>query len=69
MGQQEKEKVTYQWSDKRRDLYLMGKLIESFARAVVDDPYMPNNPWQMTLSELNRHITDELGRMNDRGEW
>jgi hypothetical protein len=67
MGQE--GKVTYEWSPKRKDLWFMGKLIESFARAVVDDPHMPDNPWNMTLAELNRHIIDELGNMNSRGEW
>lgn len=67
MGQE--EKVTYEWSPKRKDLYFMGKLIQSFAQAVVDDPHMPDNPWTMTLAQLNNYIIDELERMNDRQEW
>lgn len=63
------EKVTYEWSPKRKDLYLMGKLIQSFVQAVVDDPHMPDNPWNMTLAQLNNHIIGELGRMNDAQEW
>jgi hypothetical protein len=60
---------TFQWSDKRKDLYYMGTLIQSFAQAVIGDPHMPDNPWTMTLSQLNNHIIDELGRMNEAGEW
>jgi hypothetical protein len=63
------EKVTYEWSPKRKDLYFMGKLIQSFAQAVVEDPCMPDNPWNMTLAQLNNHVIDELGKMNSRGEW
>jgi hypothetical protein len=64
-----KSTKTFQWSDKRKSLYLMGTLVQSFALAVADDPYMPDNPWNMTLVQLNNHIIEELGRMNEMGEW
>lgn len=59
----------FRWSDKRLSLYQMGQLIDSFAKAVISDPNMPDNPYPMTLNELNRHVIDELGKMNERGEW
>jgi hypothetical protein len=64
-----KSTKTFQWSDKRKDLYYMGKLVQSFALAVVDNPHMPDNPWNMTLVQLSNHIFEELSRMNEAGEW
>lgn len=57
------------WSQKRKDLYFMGKLLQGFAQAIADNPHMPENPWPMTLNGLNTYISEELGRMNAAEEW
>lgn len=56
------------WSAKRLELYQVGRTLQMLGSALAESPNFPDDPWRMTLSDLNRHIVEELGRMNEMGQ-
>ena len=56
------------FSEKRLELFLMGRSLLGLVRTLSESPYFPNNPYNMTFADLIKFINDELYAMNERSE-